>query len=77
MAGHIQYVYVMNDVMVTLIDIHVTRKNASQTVVSVVYERTALVPEANEHVMHSAKHDQGFGKEWAEEITQYLERTHR
>ncbi len=41
-AGHIQYAYVLNDAMATLIDIHLTRESAQKTGVSVVYERTAL-----------------------------------
>ncbi len=71
-AGHVQYVYVMNDSMVTLMDIHLTRKSANQTGVSVVYERTALLPEANEHVAHFAQQDAGSGKEWEEQINDYF-----
>ena len=41
-AGHIQYAYVLNDAMATLIDIHATRQGAQKTEVTVVYERTAL-----------------------------------
>ena len=73
-AGHVQYVYVMNNAMVTLIDIHLTQEVLNQTAVSVVYERTALIPEANEHVAHFAKQDESFGKEWEEQINGYLER---
>ena len=65
-AGHIQYAYVLNDAMATLIDIHLTRESAQKTGVTVVYERTALMPEANEHVQHFAKGDakaqQGVGR---------------
>lgn len=56
-AGHIQYAYVLNDAMATLIDIHATRQGPQKTGVTVVYERTALLPEANEHVQHFAKGD--------------------
>lgn len=71
-AGHIQYAYVLNDAMVTLIDIHLTREGAEKTGVDVVYERTALMPEANEHVQHFAKGDERAGKEWEEAINGYL-----
>lgn len=71
-GGHIQYAYVLNDAMVTTIDIRLVREGTSKTAVSVVYERTALLPEANEHVQHFAKGDEKAGKEWEEQINQYL-----
>jgi hypothetical protein len=71
-AGHIQYAYVLNDAMVTMIDIHLVREGAEKTAVSVVYERTALLPEANEHVQHFAKSDEKAGKEWEQQINGYL-----
>ena len=71
-AGHIQYSYVLNDAMATLIDIHLTRDAARKTGVTVVYERTALIPEANEHVQHFAKGDAKAQKEWEESINGYL-----
>lgn len=73
-AGHVQYVYVINDAMVTLIDIHLSRQDTKHTAVSVVYERTALAPEANDHVAILAKQDEGFGKEWELQINGYLEK---
>ena len=71
-AGHIQYAYVMNDAMATLIDIHATRQGAQKTAVTVVYDRTALIPEANEHVQHFAKGDEGAGKEWGDAMNAYF-----
>jgi hypothetical protein len=71
-AGHIQYTYVLGDAMVTLIDIHLTRDSAQKTGVTVLYERTALIPEANEHVQHFAKGDETAGKEWEEAINGYF-----
>ena len=71
-AGHVQYAYVLNDAMATLIDIHATRRGAQKTAVTVVYERTALIPEANEHVQHFAKADEGAGKEWGEAMNAYF-----
>ncbi|MGC2110255.1 MAG: hypothetical protein WA655_12115, partial [Candidatus Korobacteraceae bacterium] len=75
-AGHIQYAYVLNDAMVTLIEIHLTRESAQQTGVDVVYERTALLPEANEHVQHFADGDKKAGKEWEDAINGYLAKAH-
>lgn len=71
-AGHIQYAYVLNDAMVTVIDIHLSRLSDHTTGVAVVYERTALVPEANQHVQHFAQGDQRAGKEWEDAINGYL-----
>lgn len=71
-AGHIQYACVLNDAMATLIDIHLTREGAEKTGVTVVYERTALLPEANEHVQHFTKGDAGAGKEWSNAINRYF-----
>ena len=71
-AGHIQYAYVLNDAMAVLIDIHLTRQSTQKTGVTVVYERTALMPEANEHVQHFAKDDAGAGKEWGDAMNAYF-----
>ena len=71
-AGHIQYAYVINDAMAVLIDIHLTRQSAQKTGVTVVYERTALMPESNEHVQHFAKEDAAAGKEWGDAINSYF-----
>jgi len=71
-TGHIQYAYVLNDAMATLIDIHAARQGAQKTAVTVVYERTALIPEANEHVQHFAKGDEGAGKEWGDAMNAYF-----
>ena len=73
-AGHIQYAYVLNDAMATLIDIHLTREAAQKTAVTVVYERTALIPEANDHVQHFADGDRKAQKEWEGQINGYLEK---
>ncbi len=75
-AGHVQYAYTLNDAMATLIDIHLTRDSAQKTGVTVAYERTALIPEANEHVRHFAKGDEKAQKEWEEQINGYLAQVH-
>ena len=73
-AGHIQYAYVLNDAMATLIDIHLTRVSGQKTEVTVVYERTALLPEANEHVQVFANEDAVAGKEWGDAINAHFAR---
>jgi len=74
-SGHVQYVYMINDALVTLVDIHLTKASANETRVSVVYERTALSPEANDHVTHLAKGDATSGPEWEEAMNGYLSRS--
>ncbi|MGA3055499.1 MAG: hypothetical protein ABSD63_14920 [Candidatus Korobacteraceae bacterium] len=71
-AGHIQYVYWVNETMTALIDIHLTRESEQKTGVAVVYERTALAPEANQHVQHFAEEDAAAGKEWGDAINAYF-----
>ncbi len=63
--------------MATLIDIHATRQGPQKTGVTVVYERTALIPEANEHVQHFAKGDEKAGKEWGEAMNAYFAKAAR
>ncbi len=71
-GGHVQYTYVLNDVMAVLIDIRAVRQGENKSSVTVVYERTALMPEANEHVQHFAKGDTEAGKEWSYAINEYF-----
>jgi hypothetical protein len=71
-AGHIQYAYLVSETMATLIDIHLTRESGQKTAVTVVYERTALMPEANEHVQRFADEDAAAGKEWSDAINSYF-----
>jgi hypothetical protein len=76
-GGHIQYVYVLNNAMLTTIDIHLTSQATDKTSVSVVYERTALSPDADQHVRHFATGDEKAGKEWEEQINGYLAKMRR
>ena len=71
-SGHVQYVYSIADVMVAFIDIHITNAGAHETSIEVVYERTALHPEANERVTQMAQVDSNSGPHWAEMINGYL-----
>ena len=49
-AGRMQYVYVLGDLLTTTIDVRLHAMDAAHTKVEVTYVRTALRPEANEHV---------------------------
>ena len=74
-TGHVQYVYWIADLMVALIDIHVTRPGINETKLDVVYERTALRPEANEQVVRMSQADANSGPRWSEMINGYLAKT--
>lgn len=71
-TGHVQYVYVVNDKMITLIDIHLARSGSKETRVTVAYERTALHSEGNQLVTQHAAADRNKDKEWDEMINGYL-----
>jgi hypothetical protein len=67
----IQYVYVIPDVVVTLITLKLM-PNGRSTAVDVVYERTALTDAANELVKNMAAADRVAGKQWEQQINGYL-----
>jgi len=71
--GHIQYVYVLNQAIVTRIDIHLARKGANETHVAVTYERTALAPSANDEVRKATKATAAYGPEWRDAIERYAQ----
>jgi len=73
-GGHMQYVYVLADLLSTTIDVRLHPIDAAHTRVDVTYVRTALRPEADEHVLSLGKHDSAQGKEWADAINAYLQR---
>jgi len=58
--------------MVTVIDVRFKPVNADATAVNVVYTRTAIAPEGNEHVEAMSEGDKSSGKEWQEAIDAYL-----
>lgn len=70
--GHIQYVYVIPEIMVTLIDLHLSKPGTDSTRVQVVYERTALNAAANEHVREFGAADRNNGKTWSDDVERYL-----
>jgi hypothetical protein len=69
--GRIQYVYVIPDALVTVINLKLTPQG-EQTKVDVEYERTALSPEADSHVQHMAEGDRRAGPEWEKQVNGYL-----
>ncbi len=71
-ARHVQYVYVIPDVMATLIDVHFAEIDPGSTRVNVAYERTALNADANERVRDAGNADRNSGKEWSNAIDAYL-----
>ena len=71
MGRRIQYVYVIPEVVVTVITLKLTPEGHS-TAVRVVYERTALADAANELVKNMAAADRVAGKQWERQINRYL-----
>jgi hypothetical protein len=71
-ARHFQYVYVIPEAMVVLIDLRFSEIDPANTKINVAYERTALNSEANEHVKELGNSDRENGKEWGTAINDYL-----
>ena len=69
---HFQYVYFIPDLMVTVIDVRFKPLGADSTAVNVVYTRTALTLEGNQHVTAMTEGDKKAGKEWQQAIDAYL-----
>jgi len=69
---HIQYTYLISDVMVTIIDLTFVSLEPASTKVRVVYERTALKAAANDEVRKFSGIDQTRGAEWEKAISAYL-----
>jgi hypothetical protein len=67
-AQHFQYVYYLADLVLTTIDLRFKPLDQSNTQVNVVYTRTALTPEGNQHVTAMSEADQRADKEWAQKI---------
>jgi hypothetical protein len=58
--------------MVTVIDVRFNPAGPDSTDVNVVYTRTALTPEGNEHVTVMIEGDKIACKEWQKAIDDYL-----
>ena len=65
------YAYFVPDIMVTTIDLRFS-PGPNTTQVHVVYTRTALTPEGNEHVTAFTNKDKSAAHEWQQEIDTYL-----
>ena len=63
-GGRMQYVYIVAEAMVCVIDVHVTSVDAMHTLVDVTYTRTALAPEHNEGIAHLSRQDSQNGPKW-------------
>jgi hypothetical protein len=70
--NRVQYVYVIPDIVATVITLELTPREKS-THVAVTYERTALADAANESVTRMAAHDKYSGPEWDQQISRHLE----
>lgn len=70
--GRVQYVYVIPEIMLTMITIKL-QPNGTQTKVEVEYDRTALAPEADARIKEMAQQDRTSGPEWEHQINQYLQ----
>jgi hypothetical protein len=69
--GRIQYVYMIPDALVTVVDLQLTQEG-QQTKVAVQYTRTALSAEAEAHVRHLAEGDAKSGPEWEKQVNGWL-----
>jgi hypothetical protein len=69
--GRVQYAYVLENAMTTLITLSLTPRG-EHTHVAVSYERTALQPRADGWVAHLADQDARAGDEWSAQINAYL-----
>lgn len=71
-AQHFIYAYFIPGIMVTTIDIRFASTDSTTTQVHVVYARTALTEEGNDHVAALTKSDKAAGHDWQEAIDTYL-----
>ena len=71
MASRIQYVYVIPDLVLTVITLNLSQVGAA-THVAVTYERTALADAAGEAVRQMAGRDKAAGPEWAQQLNNHL-----
>jgi hypothetical protein len=70
-AKRIQYVYIIPDVVVTVITILLT-SHGDSTAIDVTYQRTALASSANEIVKDMAMRDRLAGTDWSRQINTHL-----
>ena len=70
-TGHCQYVYLIPDVVVTVIALK-WNPQGTDTHVTVKYDRTAISIAANPIVQAMAEHDAESGPEWQQQLQNYL-----
>lgn len=68
----IQYVYVIPEVVLTVISLHLLPLSEA-TQVAVTYERTALSEAAQDRVRALAESDKAAGEEWSRQINGHLQ----
>lgn len=71
-AGRMQYVYFVDDAMVTTVDVRLTAKDQNHTAVDVTYARTAVQAAANDDVRELGNGDRESGPKWQKSIEEYL-----
>lgn len=71
-SRHFQYVYFIPGIQVTVIDVRFKPIDAASTAVHVVYTRTAITSEGNEHVQAMSENDKTSGQDWQEAIDAWL-----
>ena len=76
-ARHFQYAYFIPNILVTTIDVRFTPVGDNSTQVHVVYTRTALTPEGNDHVTTLTATDRSAAHDWQQSIDAYLASTRK
>ena len=71
-ARHFIYAYFIPGIMVTTIDVRFTPVKETATQVHIIYTRTAVTAEGNDHVAAFTETDKTAGHEWQEAIDTYL-----
>jgi hypothetical protein len=71
-ARHFQYAYFIPDIMVTTIDVRFKPTDANTTQVHVLYTRTALTADGNQHVTTITTSDQSAAHDWQQALDAYV-----
>ena len=71
-AGRMQYIYIVTNAMVCVIDVSVASVDPLHTSVDVTYTRTALAPEHNQGIAHLSQQDAQSGPEWRQHVEHAL-----
>lgn len=67
-GGRMQYVMVIPEVLVSLIDVRLKDMGATHTAVEVTYARTALATVANDGVQAMGASDRDSGPDWQRSV---------